>query len=349
MTAFTRSAGGLAVALLGAGTLLAAQQQPPPAEGFRFKSGVELINVAVTVTDASGRQITGLRREDFVVYEDGVEQPISHFSAERVPVSLGLVVDTSGSMAGEKWDNARRALDRFVLELLGPDDEVFLYQFNYAPDLVEGWTDEKSRVSRAMRRIDPRGGTAMYDALADAVPLAEQGRNRKKAIVVISDGNDTHSTTPVGELRRLIRETELLVYAVGIDGDGGWTTSQGPFGRPPVRLPLPFPIPGRRTPFPPRPPIGGGGQPGGRVYKQSERVNADALRELTDASGGRTEIVRSSEDLDPATRGIADELSRQYFLAYPAAAKKDGQWHSIRVEVRDRRYTVRARTGYVAT
>jgi hypothetical protein len=80
-----------------------------------------------------------------------------------------------------------------------------------------------------------------------------------------------------------------------------------------------------------------------------DRVNGAALRELTDDSGGRTEIIRSSRDPDPATAGIADELSRQYFLGYPAAAKEDGRWHSIRVEVRNRAYRVRARRGCVAS
>ena len=331
-----------------------AAQDPAPESGgqqggsFRFRTGVELINVAVTVVDSSGRFVSGLQKDDFVVYEDGVEQPITHFNNERVPVSLGLVVDTSGSMAGGKWDHALSALNRFVLELLGDGDEVFLYQFSNDIHLVEDWTPDRVRVSRAMRRIVPRGGTAMYDALAEAVPLADSGRNRKKAIVVISDGNDTDSSTPVTELKRLIRETEVLVYAVGIDGEGQWTSRTGPFGgRPPVRLPFPFPVPGGRRPYPGQPPFGGGGSSG--VYRQSERVNAAALRELTDDSGGRTEIVRESGDLDPATANIADELSQQYFLAYPAAAKKDGRWHTIKVEVRDRRYTVRARKGYMAT
>jgi hypothetical protein len=88
--------------------------------------------------------------------------------------------------------------------------------------------------------------------------------------------------------------------------------------------------------------------PRGSVLRD-DRVNAAALMELTDDSGGRTEIVESSRDLEPATTSIADELSQQYFLAYPAAAKKDGRWHTIRVEVRDGRYTVRARRGYVAS
>ena len=90
-------------------------------EGFRFKSGVELINVNVTVTDRSGRFVPNLRQEDFVVYEDDKPIEVTHFSAERVPVSLGLVVDTSGSMAGEKWSSALDAIDRFLASL--PDEK----------------------------------------------------------------------------------------------------------------------------------------------------------------------------------------------------------------------------------
>ena len=352
MTVHTRAAIALTAAVLATAALQSSAQEPTAQRqdggGFRFRTGVELINVSVTVSDASGRYVPGLRQDDFVLYEDGVEQPITHFSNERVPVSLGLVVDTSGSMDGEKWEHARDALDRFVLELLGPDDEVFLYTFSNFPNLIEDWTSDRSRLSRSMRRIIPRGGTAMYDTLLEAVPLAEKGQNRKKAIVVISDGNDTNSSATVQEVTHLIRDTELMVYAIGIDGAS--STRSNPFGtRPPVRLPFPFPGT-RRRPFPSlplQPPWGGSSGSGSR--RTTDRVNAAALRELTDDSGGRTEIVRNSQDLDPATAGIANELSQQYFLAYPAAAKKDGRWHDIRVEVRDRRYSVRARRGYMAT
>jgi Ca-activated chloride channel homolog len=352
MTLHTRGAILVTAAVLSAAVLRSSAQEPTAQRqeggGFRFRTGVELINVSVTVSDASGRYVPGLRQDDFVLYEDGVEQPITHFSNERVPVSLGLVVDTSGSMDGEKWEHARDALDRFVLELLGPDDEVFLYTFSNFPNLIEDWTSDRSRLSRSMRRIVPRGGTAMYDTLLEAVPLAEKGQNRKKAIVVISDGNDTNSSATVQEVTHLIRDTELMVYAIGIDGTS--STRSNPFGtRPPVRLPFPFPG-ARRRPFPSlplQPPWGG--STGSSSRRPNDRVNAAALRELTDDSGGRTEIVRDSQDLDPATAGIANELSQQYFLAYPAAAKKDGRWHDIRVEVRDRRYSVRARRGYMAT
>jgi VWFA-related protein len=347
--------------VIAAGAVLAAQQessQPRNGDGFRFRTGVDLINVAVTVTDSSGRFVPGLRREDFIVYEDDAREDVTHFSAERVPVSLGLVVDTSGSMEGEKWQHAVSALDRFLLDLLGPDDEVFMYRFSFDATLVQGWTSDRERLSRAMGRIFPRGGTAMYDAVAAALPLAESGHNRKKAIVIISDGNDTNSVTNVRELKQAIRESEVLVYAVGIDGDDRFTS--GPFRRPPTRIPLPFPFPGSGRGGWPRQPVtgqpqfpgqGGGGQPPIRPRGsiRDDRVNAAALMELTDDSGGRTEIVESSRDLEPATSSIADELSQQYYLAYPAAAKKDGRWHTIRVEVRDGRYNVRARRGYVAS
>jgi VWFA-related protein len=312
---------------------------------------VELVNVTVTVIDASGRLVAGLTTDDFRIYEDGVPQTITHFSRERVPVSLGIVLDTSGSMEGERMAAARQALDRFLFDLLGEDDEIFLYRFSYQPQLVHDWTGDPERVSRALGGIRPRGGTALYDAVADAVVLAEQGRHRKKAVVVISDGNDTNSEIRVRDLQQLIRETEVMVYAIGIDSPGPSGAGRGrppaPRTRPPVRVP--FPIPGGggrgRLPFPPTTRVPGGGA----VFGAGDRVNASALRDLTDDSGGRTEVIRDADDLDAATAGIADELSRQYFLAYPAPGHADGRWHEIEVEIRDSRLRVRARRGYIAT
>ena len=327
----------------------AAQDGDRPA--FRFRTGVDLINVSATVTDRRGRFVSGLDKDDFLVYEDGMLQTLTHFSRERVPVSLGIVLDTSGSMEGERMAAARSALDRFLFDLLGADDEFFLYRFNYQPRLVHDWTNDPDRVSRALGGIRPRGGTALYDAVADAVVMAEQGRHRKKAVVVISDGNDTNSEIRVRDLQRLIRETEVMVYAIGIDGPGPSRYGRGrppaPRTRPPVSVP--FPIPGGggggRLPFPPNTRAPGGGA----VFGAGDRVNASALRDLTDDSGGRTEVIRGAGDLDGATAGIADELSRQYFLAYPAPGHADGRWHEIEVELRDPRLRVRARRGYIAT
>ncbi len=330
-------------------------------DGFRFKSGVELVNVNVTVTDRSGRFVSDLTQDDFVVFDDSKAQEVTHFSAERVPVSLGVALDTSGSMSGEKIRSAVAALDRFLLELLAPDDEVFLFRFGASPELVHDWTKEKSLVSKRLARINPTGGTAMYDAVAESIPVAQQGEHRKKAILIVSDGNDTNSRVSVPELKQMIRETEVLVYAVGIDGQSE-STFGGPRGTPPVvrqpapRMPFPFPRGGggRGTPWPQGPtfPGSGGGGRGGGVYGGGggdDGVNAAALRELTDDSGGRTEIVRTARDLDPATSNIADELSKQYYLGYPSPGHRDGRWHTIRVEVNRPGYTVRARRGYTAT
>jgi Ca-activated chloride channel family protein len=343
-----------AIALALAVVSLGAQQdtgRPPDEDGaFRFKSGVELINVTTTVSDASGRFVSGLRKEDFAVYEDDKPVEITHFSSERVPVSLGIVLDTSGSMAGPKIQEAQSALDRFLFDLLDKDDEIFLYRFSNYPVLLQGWTSDRQLLSRALDRVRADGGTAMYDAVAEAVPLAQEGQHRKKALVVISDGNDTGSQTTIRELKQQIRESEVLVYAVGIDGESEAPTYRRTPAPQPPRLPTPFPFPipgrgGRRFPML----LGAQPQGGWRINSGDDRVNVAALRDMTDDSGGRTEVVRDARDLNPATASIADELSKQYYLGYQASGKKDGRWHTIRVEVRSGRYTVRARKGYVAS
>lgn len=338
-----------------AGTLVAGQEKPA-GQGFSFRSGVSLINVTATVTDSNGHTVAGLKQGDFEIYEDGVLQQTSHFDAERVPVSLGIAVDTSGSMIGEKWVAAQAALSRFVDDLLGSNDEVFLYRFDSRPELVHPWTQDRRQVSRALSTIQPRGGTAMYDTVADAIPLAQRGTQRKKALVIISDGNDTSSSTRVPELTQMIRESEVLVYAIGLDVSGaaprsgnrpGGSSSSGS-----ARPPVPSPFPGRKpapTPAPAPPPVTRSTSSSGSG--SADRVNVDALRAITDDSGGRTEIIYSHQDLDPATAGIASELSQQYFLAYSSSAPKDGRWHTIEVRVKkgNGTYRIRARRGFIAS
>jgi Ca-activated chloride channel family protein len=329
------------------------QEDQQGSGNFRFKSGVELINVTATVADANGRFVPNLRQEDFTVYEDEVQQTVTQFSAERVPVSLGILLDTSGSMAGEKIEAARNALNRFVFDLLDDQDEVFLYRFSNDVVLLQDWTTDRRSLTRALGRINPNGGTAMYDALVEAVPMAAAGRNQKKAVVIISDGNDTASRAGVHEVRQLIRNSEVLVYAIGIDGEGppAYRTRPNPYppggggGRMP---PIPFPFPGGRRPGFLLPQFGGPRSGQGGWGRADDRVNEAALRDITDDSGGRTEIIHSPRDLEPATAGIADELSKQYYLGYQSTGKKDGRWHNIRVEVKNRSYRVRSRKGYIA-
>ena len=338
---------GMVAAILLAGSITVATQDKPAGQGFSFRTSVELINVTATVTDAQGRFVSGLTIDDFEIYEDGKLQPISQFESERVPVSLGIALDTSGSMFGERIAAAQSAVNRFLYDLLGEADEVFLYRFDSRPRLVQGWTSDRRAAGQALGTVSPSGGTAMYDTVSEALPLFQSGTRRKKALVVISDGNDTSSRTDVNALRQRIRETEVLVYAVGIDASGAsgapgasgaGATKQGP-------VPAAFPgAPVIRTPPKPSNPAPSS-HSGSR---NSERFNVDALRLLTDDSGGRTEIVVSAADLGPATAGIANELSRQYFLGYATSAPKDGRWHNIEVRVRRGNYTIRARRGFIS-
>ncbi|MFN8065440.1 MAG: VWA domain-containing protein [Vicinamibacterales bacterium] len=337
-----------ALAFVAAAVTVSGQQPELP----RFRSGVDLVDVTATVSDAAGRFVPGLRQEDFSIFENGIQQEISYFSAERVPVSLGIILDTSGSMAGEKINDARAALDRFVFDLLDERDEVFLYRFSDHPVLVQDWTTDRASLSRAMSRITPNGGTSMYDAVLEALPLAARGQHQKKALVVISDGNDTSSIATLRDVRNALRDSPVLVYAIGIDADAIQDYRRvPPTPRMPGRPPTPFPprmpgTPGGRWPVFPQI----FGQPGGRVSSTGgdDHVNDVALRDMTGENGGRTEIVRSGRDLGRATTSIADELSKQYSLGYVSSLERDGRWHDIRVDVRNRAWRVRARRGYVA-
>ncbi len=342
--------------------------QQPRSDQPRFKGGVDVINVDVTVTDQDGRFVPGLRQTDFTLFEDGIAQPITHFSYVRVPVSLGILLDTSKSMEGDKLERARDALNRFLADLSDPSDEFFLYRFSDRPVLVESWTHDRDLLRHDLARVEALGATSLYDAVAEALPLVKTGANRKKALVIISDGNDTASQAKLSEVEALIKQSEVLVYAVGIDGgpedvhpwwrDHRWgggrigrvesmRAMQWGGGQRPPRVPIPIPFPPRRPPWnpPPRVPP----PPGQQQTPWDVRVNDAALRGLTDDSGGRTEIIHDASQLDGAVAGIADELTKQYYLAYVAAAPHDGRWHAIRVEIPGRNVHIRARTGYTAT
>jgi VWFA-related protein len=246
-----------------------------------------------------------------------------------------------------------------LFDLLGDQDEVFLYKFDSRPELVRGWTGDRRSVGRALSSLSPGGGTAMYDTVSESIPLFQSASRQKKALVVISDGNDTSSRTDVNALRQRIRETEILVYAIGIDASGSPSSAYAaasPAAQPaatasaPQSVAVPSAFPGapvirtppkpKATPTPPSNPSSS--------HRSGERFNADALRTLTDDSGGRTEIILSARDLEPATAGIASELSRQYFIGYSTSAPKDGRWHDIEVKVRRGAYTIRARKGFIS-
>lgn len=184
--------------------------------GQRFSLGTELVPTAVTVRDGEGRLITTLGKEDFEVAEDGVPQPVTQFTRERVPVSVALALDNSDSMRGSRMEDARAAVRNFLENLLKPEDETALVFFNHEARVAEAWSRDRSAIAGLLQGLRPTGATAIYDAVAAALPLFADRTHPRAALVVVSDGADTASDTTITALKqRLVRE-DVFIYVVGI-------------------------------------------------------------------------------------------------------------------------------------
>jgi Ca-activated chloride channel family protein len=187
----------------------------PSAQTFRAR--VDTVQVTVTVTDGNGRLITGLSRDDFEIFEDGVLQPITVFTNERVPVSLGVLLDASDSMRGQPMVDARAAVDHFMTELLERGDEAFVAAFNHQPRLVAPWTRPPSALEGELDRVLPSGGTALYDSLVASAGYFTRRLHPRSALVVVSDGVDTASDWTLRQARDVLQRADPLVYAIAID------------------------------------------------------------------------------------------------------------------------------------
>ena len=213
-SSFVRPGGVLLLLALATGAAPAEEQRVAVP---RFRSGVDLVKVTATVRDAEGRLVGDLTRDDFEIFEDGRPQRITQFDRGRVPVSLGVVLDVSQSMLGQRMDDARAALRRFLVDLLEPGDEVFLMVFNHDPKLEAPWTLGPSRLRGRLDSVRPYGATAIYDALMMALPMFAVRAHDRAAVVLISDGSDTASDVTRDDVRWQIRLSDAFVYAVGID------------------------------------------------------------------------------------------------------------------------------------
>jgi len=182
-----------------------------------FRARVDIVQVTVTVTDAAGRLVTGLTKDDFQIFEEGFEQSITQFTDERVPVSLGVLLDASDSMRGQPIVDARGAVDRFVGELLLAEDEALVATFNHRPRLATSWTTPPSAARHALDELKPSGGTAIYDALAGTSKMFEQRNHVRAALVVVSDGADTASDRSLLQALEEVRRSDAFVYAIAID------------------------------------------------------------------------------------------------------------------------------------
>jgi VWFA-related protein len=173
-----------------------------------------LVVVPVTVTDTLHRFVLGLQPRDFRVLEDGVEQKITHFSAEDAPLSIGLLIDTSGSM-GLKLDTSRQAV-RELLKSLNSGDEAFLVEFNDRARIAVPLTNSLDAIEDGLTSLKTGGLTALLDAVNLGLGEMKSARNPRKALVVISDGGDNNSRYGQDEIRSLVRAADVQLYAMGV-------------------------------------------------------------------------------------------------------------------------------------
>ena len=269
-----------------------------------FRAGVDVTGITVSVRDMDGHLVTDLTRDDFDIYEDGEKQELTQFTRERVPVSLGVLMDISDSMFGHPIADARTAIDNFLFEELDHEDEFFILAFNHKPHVLTQWTQTPAVVRDALDSLKPTGGTAVYDAVMEGMPLIAKRNRERGALLIVSDGADTASNATLKDVRFALRRSQAFVYAIAINS------------------------PDRRV-------INGA-------------VNPTTLREITDESGGRTEVVTSAADIAAASSRIADELNHQYVMGFTPKHPPDGQYHTLRVRTHNATYKVRARSGYVA-
>lgn len=204
-------------------TAAPAQAVAPPSgaqeadESAVFRSDTRLVVVHASVTDRSGKLVTNLPQTAFKVFENSIEQQIKLFRREDVPVSLGIVIDNSGSMRDKRAKVAAAALD--LVRASNPQDEIFIVNFNDDAYLDQSFTNDVKKLEEALDRFETRGGTAMRDAVSMSIDyVKDKGKKDKRVLVVITDGNDNTSVAKLEDLVRKAQQSEVLIYSIGILG-----------------------------------------------------------------------------------------------------------------------------------
>jgi Ca-activated chloride channel family protein len=306
----------LAVALAVTTTEVSAQKQPAP-----FRAGVELVYLDLTVTAAGGRIVTGLTKDDFEIFDEGVRHEVAVFSDEPEPISLGILIDTSRSMAADRIQAAINAADAMG-RALQPQDQWSVFAFNTRLIPLVGWRPYDPSVIKELKTIKVGGGTELFKSVADMVPKFRDTSFRKRAMLVITDGSDNAvqarlpnrniGPTTVGadpgmpgenmvdhsdKAVTALRTGEVLVYALGI----GW------------------------------------GQ-----------VHVPSLEKLANPTGGGVAIAKTTADLEILAKLLTDELRQQYTVGFSPLKAPDGKFRRITVVAKNPGYTVRTRAGYLA-
>ncbi len=203
---------------------------PPDEPDVPLRIKTDLVTLTLTVTDTFGRYVSGLTQKAFTITDNNKEQEITFFSDKDAPVSIGILFDVSGSMSSDKIRKARKALERFI-STSHPSDEYFLIAFNSRAQLLMDRTRDGDAVLRKLTLVQPKNNTALYDAVYLGVERVTRGTHQKRALLVISDGQDNSSRYNFGEVRRLIKESDVVTYAVGIMDRGDSTSSLGMQGQ----------------------------------------------------------------------------------------------------------------------
>ncbi|HEU0173952.1 MAG TPA: VWA domain-containing protein [Blastocatellia bacterium] len=285
------------------------ESQSQDTGGESIKISTELVQLDVKVTDQNRRSVSGLTKGDFAVYEDKVSQNIESVSAEEAPVSMGLVIDTSGSMR-PKLDTVSDAA-RGLIGQMRRDDEAFLVQFKTETDLVQEFTSDRRKLEDALGDLYTAGGTALLDAIiATADHAHERGQRRRKALIVITDGVEKNSSSKEKEVMEAMKEDEVQVYLVGfVDREAS----------------------------------------GGFFSKSPAKKAKDLLIRLAEDSGGRAFFPSDVGEMPAIAAQIAKELRAQYVISYyPNNSRRDGSFRSVRVTVNNRKLIAQTRQGYYA-
>ena len=191
-----------------------AAQSQPAAPGLDIRVDTTLVVIPVTVTDAMNRFVLGLGKQDFRVLEDGKEQQVKQFSDEDAPLSVGLLVDTSGSM-GTKIDTSRQAVAQF-LKTMNAQDEAFLIEFSDRAEVAMPFTKDAGELQSKLGSAEPQGLTALLDAVHLGISEMKKAKNPRKALLIISDGGDNNSRYTATEVKDLVREADVQIYAMGV-------------------------------------------------------------------------------------------------------------------------------------
>jgi Ca-activated chloride channel homolog len=208
----------LAPVLLCFGYRLAGQEKNP-SEMPVFRARVETVFVKVSVTDPLNRYVTGLEKAYFKVFEDNVEQELIHFSQLTAPVSAGIILDVSSSMkSNSNIKKAKNSIVRFLSAGGNPEDEYFLITFNHETKIAQTFTSRSSTLQNEIALQKSGGSTALYDAVYMALDQIKQAKNDKKALILVTDGEDNSSRYTLADIREFTKESDIQLYAIGEQG-----------------------------------------------------------------------------------------------------------------------------------